>query len=605
MSIFRRNNRLAVMLGLLMAAAMVLTACPAAAPAPTGGDGGDAATESTDGADSMESGDSGIGDRDPNTLTILYWQAASLPGPYLSGGTKDIDAGAITLEPLANSNPDGELVAKLATEVPTVENGGIAEDLTSITWNLKEGVKWSDGSDFSAADVVFTWEYCTDEATGCVSSESFIGVESVEALDDLTVRVNFDGPTPYPYNAFANSQTPIISAAQFADCVGAAAQTCNDENTMPLGTGPYKVVEFKVNDVVIYERNEFWHGGEAGFEKVIFKGGGDAVGSARAVMETGEGDYGWNLQVEPEILAEMEEGDALGTIQAAFAGNVERILINQTNPDPELGDMRSEYDDGNNPHPFLVDTVVAQAMSMAIDRGLIAGELYGFAGKAVCNIIPAPVAAASSANDACLTQDIEGAIALLDDAGIVDSDDDGIRELDGVPLSVRYQTSTNSVRQKTQALIKQWWAEIGVDAELLNHDAGVFFGGDPNSPDTYQKFFTDVQMYTTGPDIDAQLHLSNWLCEQMSGKDNTWGGGNIHRGCSPEYDALFEELIATPAGDARNDIIKQMNDVIVQSNFLVPLVHRGSVSAMSNTLDGVWLNGWDSEMWNIGEWSRK
>ncbi len=582
----------------LMILALVLSACAAPAGAPaTGGEAGSEEMASDGDAATMS-------DRDPNTLLILYWQAASLPGPYLSGGTKDVDAGAITLEPLANWNPDGEMVPKLATEIPTVENGGISEDLTSITWTLKEGVMWSDGSDFTASDVVFTYEYCSDENTGCTQSEAFIGIESVEAVDDLTVQINFEGPTPFPYNAFVGAATPIISAAQFGECVGAAAQTCNEQNTAPLGTGPYKVVEFKVNDVVVYEPNEFYHGGDVGFEQIVFKGGGDAVGAARAVLETGEADYGWNLQVEPEILAEME--GEIGTINAHFAGNVERILINQTNPDSELGDLRSEYDGGNNAHPFLVGSVVPEAMSMAIDRNLIAEQLYGFAGVATCNVIPAPVAVASSANDACLTQDIEGAIALLDGAGIVDTDGDDIRELDGMPLVVRYQTSTNSVRQKTQALIQQWWKEIGVETELLNHDAGVFFGGDPNSPDTYQKFYTDVQMYTTGPDIDAQLHLSNWLCEQIPGKDNVWGGGNIHRGCSEEFDTLFEELVATPAGDARNDIIKGMNDIIVQNHFLVPLVNRGSVSAQSNSVDGIWMNGgWDSEMWNIAEWSRK
>jgi len=144
MSIFRKNNRLGVMLGLLMAATLALTACPAAAPAPTGGD--------SDSDQTMDNGDAGMSDRDPNTLLLLYWQASSLPSPYLSGGTKDVDAAAITLEPLANWNPDGELVPKLATDIPTVENGGISEDLTSITWNLKEGVKWSDGSDLTAAE---------------------------------------------------------------------------------------------------------------------------------------------------------------------------------------------------------------------------------------------------------------------------------------------------------------------------------------------------------------------------------------------------------------------------------------------------------------------
>lgn len=593
-----KSRRLQWLSASLMVLALVLSACaPAAAPA-TGGETSSEEMASDTGADPLAG-------RDPNTLTILYWQAASLPGPYLSGGTKDQDAGAVTLEPLANYNPDGEMVPKLAADIPTVENGGVSEDLTTITWTLKEGVKWSDGSDFTAADVAFTYEYCIHPETGCVYTEQFEGVTSVEAVDDLTVVITFEGTTPYPYNPFVGATGPIINATQFADCVGAAAQTCNEQNTMPLGTGPYKVVDFKVNDVVTYERNEFWHGGEAPFETVIFKGGGDAVGSARAVMETGEADYGWNLQVEPEILAEMETDDALGVIDAAFAGSLERILINQTNPDPDLGEMRAEYDDGNNPHPFLVGTVVPQAMSMAIDRDLIASQLYGFAGRAACNFVNSPPIYVSTANDDCLTQDIEGANALLDEAGIVDTDDDGIREYEGIPLVVRYQTSTNSVRQKTQALVKQWWAEIGIETELLNHDAGVFFGGDPNSPDTYQKFYTDVQMYTSSFSVDPQQSLGNYLCSALPGKDNTWGGGNIPRACNEEYDALFEELKVTPPGEDRQAIVKAMNDIMIQNYYQLPLVNRGSVSAYSNTLDGIWINDWDSEMWNIGEWSRQ
>lgn len=583
----------------LMVLALVLSACaaPAAAPA-TGG-------ETTSEEVAADSGADPLSGRDPNTLTILYWQAASLPGPYLSGGTKDQDAGAVTLEPLANYNADGEMIPKLAVDIPTVENGGVSEDLTTITWTLKEGVKWSDGSDFTAADVVFTYDYCIHPETGCVYTEQFEGVTSVEAVDDLTVLITFEGTTPYPYNPFVGATGPIINATQFADCVGAAAQTCNEQNTMPLGTGPYKVVDFKVNDVVTYERNEFWHGGEAPFDKVIFKGGGDAVGAARAVMETGEADMGWNLQVEPEILAEMESDDALGVIVAAFAGSLERILINQTNPDPELGELRSEYDDGNNPHPFLAGTVVPQAMSMAIDRELIASQLYGFAGRAACNFVNSPPIYVSTANDDCLIQDIEGANALLDEAGIVDTDDDGIREYEGIPLVVRFQTSTNSVRQKTQALVKQWWTEIGIETELLNHDAGVFFGGDPNSPDTYQKFFTDVQMYTSSFSVDPQQSLGNYLCSALPGQENTWGGGNIPRACNEEYDALFEDLKVTPPGEERQNIVKAMNDIIIQNYYQLPLVNRGGVSAYSNTLEGYIMNDWDSELWNIGEWSRK
>ncbi len=337
----------------------------------------------------------------------------------------------------------------------------------------------------------------------------------------------------------------------------------------------------------------------------IFKGGGDAASAARAVLETGEVDYAWNLQVEPQILNEMEAGGN-GEIIVSLSTNVERILVNQANPDPELGDMRSEWDNGNNPHPFLTYKPIPQAMSMAIDRNLIAEQLYGKGGVATCNVIPNPPNYVSTANDDCLVQDIEGANALLDEAGVIDTDGDGIREYNGVPLKVLYQTSTNSVRQKTQALIKQWWGEIGIDTELKNVDAGVFFGSDPNSPDTYLKFFADLEMYTTGPRVDPQEHLALWQCEFIAGKDNVWGAGNNFRGCSPEYDELFAQLTMTPVGPERDAIVKQLNDINVQEYFQIPLVHRGSVSAKLNDLQGVRMNGgWESEMWNIEEWYRE
>ena len=153
----RKHSSSLRVIALLLAMAFLLAACPAAAPTGAG---------AMPAEEEME--------EESKVLTILYWQAASLPGPYLSGGTKDQDAGAVTLEPLANYDPDGAFVPKLATEIPTIDNGGISEDLMSITWTLKEGLLWSDGSDVTADDVVFTWQYCTDEATGCTASEAFI-----------------------------------------------------------------------------------------------------------------------------------------------------------------------------------------------------------------------------------------------------------------------------------------------------------------------------------------------------------------------------------------------------------------------------------------------
>ena len=538
-------------------------------------------------------------------LTFLYWQAPSLPGPYLASGFKDQDAGAVTLEPLAKYDPDGGLVPTLAAQIPTVEDGGVSPDLTSITWKLKEGLKWSDGSDVTADDVVFTWLYCVDDGTGCTAGGAFTGIASVEALDDLTVKISFDAPTPYPYSAFVGAGTPIISRAQFAGCVGAAAATCDAQNTAPLGTGPYRITGFKTNEEALYERNPFYRGEAPYFDRVVIKGGGDAVSAARAVLERGEADHAWNLQVEPETLAEMEAAGQ-GKVVSAFSSLVERIVVNQTNPDPALGDNRSEYLDGQNPHPFLTFTPIPQAMSMAIDRSLISEHLYGFAAEPTCNLVAGPPSYVSTANDECLSQDIEGANRLLDDNDVIDTNGDGIREYNGVSLRITYQTTANVIRQDTQALIRDWWRQIGIETELVQHDASVFFGGDPvvNEDESYRRFFADVQMYAGGPDIDPQQYLSDQLCGQVQTRDNHWASGNNPRFCNPEYDKLFAQLAQTRIGPERAMLVKQLNDILVQNYYEIPLVNRGIVSAHLNTLQGVQINGWDSEMWNIAEWRR-
>ena len=538
-------------------------------------------------------------------LTILYWQAPTLPGPYLSSGTKDTDAGAVTLEPLAKYDPEGNLVPALAAQIPTLENGGVSQDSLSITWNLKEGLKWSDGSDMTAEDVVFTWRYCVDEDTGCTSESSFDGVASVEAINHTTVKIAFNAPTPYPYQAFVGAGTPIISRTQFADCVGAAATTCEAQNTAPLGTGPYRIIDFKTNEEAVYERNPFYRGPTPYFDRVFFKGGGEAIDAAGAVMERGEADYAWNLQVEPEALAGMEAA-GLGKVVVAYASLVERIIVNQTNPDQALGDDRSEYLDGKNPHPFLTYTPIPQAMSMAIDRGLISEQLYGFSGEPTCNLITGPPKYVSTTNDGCLTQDIEGANKLLDDSGVLDTDGDGIREYNGVPLRLTYQTSVNAVREDTQAMIRDWWRQIGIDTNLVQHDASLFFGGDPvaDKEASLRRFFADVQMYTNGPGIDPQQYLSGTLCEHIQTRDNNWAFDNSARSCDPEYDELFAQLEQTRIGPEREALVKRLHDIYVQNYFEIPLVERGFISAHLGTLKGVRINGWDSELWNIAEWRR-
>ncbi|MEM8570181.1 MAG: peptide ABC transporter substrate-binding protein [Pseudomonadota bacterium] len=534
-------------------------------------------------------------------VNILYWQAVSIMNPFLSNGTKDLEASSLVLEPMARFNEKGEMVPWLAQEIPTLENGGFSEDLTTITWKLKEGLLWSDGTAVTAADAVFTWQYCTDPEGGCSQTTNFNGVDSIEAVDDLTVKITFSQPKPYPYAPFVGHFSPILQQAQFAECTGARAPECTEENFYPIGTGPFVVKDFRANDMVYLEANpNFRDPDKPAFASVLLKGGGDSASAARSVLETGEFDYAWNPLVEPEILAQMEAAGK-GEVIAAFGTLVERLQVNQTNPDPALGDARSTID---HPHPFLTDTEVTKALSLAIDREVLVEAGYGQAGRVTCNKIPVPEAYVSTSNDWCATQDIEEAARLLDEAGWVIGSD-GVREKDGVRMSVLFQTSTNSVRQAAQALIKQWWNEIGVEVELRQIDGGVFFGGDPGSPDTFQKFYADIQEYANNYNgTDPEEYLGDWICAEIPSADTQWQGGNDARHCDPEYDALWATLGQT-AGDAeRADLIIQLNDKVVQSGSFIPLVHRGRVAAKSNSLGGVVMNAFDSEIWNTADWYR-
>ena len=538
-------------------------------------------------------------------LNIFYWQAASTLNPYLSGGTKDIEAASMVLEPLAQYDDSGNMLATLATEIPTLENGGVAADLRSITWNLRDDIVWSDGTPLTAHDVVFSGSYCRNEEAGCNSYSSFADVERIEALGDHQVRITFAGPKPFPYGPFVGSTTPIIQKAQFRNCLGAEAQECTKENFGPIGTGPFKVDEFRANDVVAYSANErYREAGKPWFRTATFKGGGDAAGAARAVLETGEFDYAWNLQVEPEVLTRMAAAGK-GEVLAAYGSLVERLMVNHTNDDAALGpERRSLYLEGANPHPFLADPSVRRALSLAIDRQAIVDTGYGPGGKPTCNVVPAPPMYASTANDECLTRNVDEAKRLLDDAGWTPGAD-GVRAKDGVRLSILFQTSTNSVRQGTQALIKQMWGEIGVETELRNIDGAVFFGGDPASPDTFQKFYADIQMYTNNFDgTDPEAYLAGWICGEAPGPENQWLGSNVPRACVAEYDALVQELAGTAEPARRAEISKRLNDILVQHQYMIPLVWRARLSARSTSLQGVRINAWDSELWNVEDWHR-
>lgn len=547
-------------------------------------------------------------------LNLLWWQAPTILNPHLSQGTKDYDASRLVYLPLAaidqNGLPDASV--GLAAEVPTLENGGISSDGMTITWKLKPDLKWSDGTALTADDVVFTWQYATDAATAASTAAFFADIASVEAVDPSTVKITWKAEQPVPYVAFTGQQGAIIPKHVFESQMGAAAQQ-SPANLAPIGSGPFKVVEFKPGDVVTYAANEnFFDPEKPCFATVTLKGGGDATSAARAALETGDVDYSWNLQVAADVLTSLAAAGK-GDIVNPVSGSLERILINRTSVDPALGDMRGEPPDkGGKPHPFLSDLKVRQALALAVDRETIGTQLYGgqeVAGAGTCNVVVVPPQYVSSRVDETCEFNIEKANALLDEAGW-EKGSDGIRhkQVDGedVRMSMVYQTSVNPVRQAVQQIIKEAWTQLGIEVELKSVDAGVFFSSDVANPDTAAKFFADVEMFTNNPaQPDDFGYMRGWTCEEIKTKDEEWRGSNYERYCNPEYDAIIEQLTTEIDPAKRAELYKQANDILVSDVVVIPIVQRNfPVAGKAKTLQGVVPNPWDGDLWNAMNWTR-
>lgn len=579
------------------AAAPTTGAAPTAVAKSTSAPAAPAPTTAPTAAAQAAAGGRGTG----GTLKILYWQAPTILNEHQSQGTKDQDASRLVMEPLAALDPDGKPVPVLAAEIPTLENGGIAKDLKSITWKLKPGLKWSDGSPFTADDVVFTWQYIADPKTAAVTTDTVSGVTNVEAKDPNTVVVSFQDPNPYPYQLFVSARGPILQKKQFQDYIGEKAKDAPG-NLAPIGTGPYKVVDFKPGDVVTYTINENYRDpNKPYFHDVQIKGGGDATSAARAVFQTGEVDYAWNLQVEQQVLNQLSQGGKANLV-TALSPNVERLLINFADPNADDGGARAEP---TTKHPFFSDLNVRKAFAMAVDRKSIGDQLYGPTGKASCNIITSPpdvVSKNTDSMDVCQF-DIAKANQLLDQAGWTRGSD-GIREKDGVRMHVLYQTTVNPLRQKEQDIVKNGWQQLGVEVELKSVDAGVFFSSDAGNPDTASHFYTDVEMYTNGAATpDQTQYVDLWASDQIASKANNWHGNNYHRWSNADYDAIYNQLKTETDPAKRRDLIIKANDLLVSQVVVIPLVARTQpTDGISKSIQGEIPNPWDSVLWNIADW---
>lgn len=581
-----------VSMALIAADAVAQTASPEASPA--------AAGEGVIPAVNTENQTRGEG----GELRILQWQAPSqINGPVATGDKDNLAAGPVQ-ESLMVRLADGSLAPQLVTQVPSVANGDLAEDLTSVTYRLKEGLVWSDGEPVTAEDIAFTVDWNLTVENSSTLFNIFEPIESVEVVDDLTATLTFSAPNP----SWADSMTGMGSSVILPKHIleGADQGVLDQFRSNPVGTGPYVVESFSANDQVTYVINEnYREPNKPYFERVLLKGGGDAQAAARATIQTGEFDYAWNLAVEPELLASMESPDNPGELVVYGGLTIERMNFNFSDPNTEVDGQRSEM---NTPHPILSDIAVRQAITMATNRELMSTQFYfGPPEEPPVQNILSGIPSMESPNTE-LVYDPDGAKALLDEAGwVMDGD---FRAKDGVKLQLVHYTTVSPVRQKIQAVFKQNMADIGIEVAIESVDSAIFFDNAPGNEQNNSHFYQDINEFASSVGAPPPVaYMIRWYAGEDRGeiaqKSNGWAGRNIQRYINDEYDAIYEQARVEPDPEKSAELFIQLNDILYFDYAVLPLVRYGSKAGVNKRLnrENLALNGYEFDYWNIANWN--
>ena len=529
-------------------------------------------------------------------LKLLMWQGPTLLNPHFAVGTKDQYGSRVFYEPLAAWDANGNLVPILAAEIPSAANGGVSKDGKSVTWKLKKGVNFHDGKPFTADDVVFNVEYAADPATATTTIGAYRDVKATK-IDSHTVRLDFKDPTPFWADPLVGTVGMIIPKHLFDAYRGAKSREAPANHT-PVGTGPYMFVDFKPGDMLRGKINPNYHeANRPHFDTIEIKGGGDAVSAARAVLQTGEFDYAWNMQVEDEILKRLETGGK-GRVSIAPGGSMEFLSFQHADPWTEVDGERSSP---KTKHPTLTDFAVRDAFNLLVDRASIQQHIYGRTGIATRNFVNNPQRFRSPNNK--FEFSVDKANKVLDAAGWKRGSD-GIRARDGKKLKYVYQTSINAPRQKCQQIIKQACQKAGIDLELKSITASVYFSSDVANPDTFRKFYADLQMYnTTMPRPDPGLFVNQFCSWEIASKENKWSGTNNTRWRSDEYDSTYKSAQLEMDPVKRAALFIKLNDILIENRVVVPIVNRPVVAALSSKLQAP-MTGWDNDVFLLKDWYR-
>lgn len=515
--------------------------------------------------------------QEPNNLNPLYtdmWFSLTLRDFFLNTG-------------LVTYNDKNEPLPNIAKELPTVANGDISADGKTITYKLRDDVKWSDGTPLTAEDYVFTWQMIMSDKNKVISRAPFDPhVDKVSAPDPQTLVVNFkEAYAPYLATVFVNSYSTNAIPKHILQPVFDKDGTIDNAewNRAPtVGVGPFNFKEWESGSHITFVRNDQNPFPAAPKVDQIFVRIVPDDAAQIAAIKAGDADIGTFISY-----ADVPDLQKLGTVDLPLipSGYKESWFFNMSTDEKTKG------------HPALQDANVRRAVVMAVDRNKITQELlYGLTKPALTfwdgsiyadpTIQPIPF-------------DPEAAKKLLEDAGWKVGSD-GIREKDGVKLKLRYATTTREVRKNTQAIVQQMWKDVGIDAELLNHSSDVFFNGyAQNGPiDTGQYDIAEWSQNPAFPDPDT----ARWRCSEIP-TDAKPEGVNNEFICDKDLDALFQQQATTVDVAKRQEILKQIEKIIADKVYWVSIWDDPDLWTVSKKLQNIKISG-VSPFSNSYEWDK-
>jgi len=472
---------------------------------------------------------------------------------------------------------DNNPVPVLVTEIPDLENGGLSADGRTITLNLRDDIVWSDGQPITSADFLFTHEMTVNPSNIVNTTYPYNQIETISAPDERTVVMTFEEPfvpwlaTLWTYVLPQHVLQPVFEAEGTLD--GAAW------NLAPtVGGGPYVFAEWESGSFARFVRNDNYFGPRPNIDEIFFRFVPDDA-SQTAALRTGDGDLGTFIPLSDVPILEAEGVNVIAVV--------------------------SGYDEGwyiyfgEEAHPALADVRVRQAIALCFDRFSINENLLlGITEPAVTFWDNTPFA--NPELEAWPYDPAEGN-ALLEAAGWVDSNGDGVRDKDGVELILKHGTTTRAIRQDTQAVAQQQLAECGIRLETIGYSADVFFqsyGGGGPTP-TGQLDIAQWSASEAFPDPDS----SRWLCAEIP-SDEFPDGNNDQKICDEELDALFRRQATQIDFDERQQTLHEIGRIMYENIYWLGVWQDLDTWAVSERLTNVNISG-ATPFYSIAQWDVK